>query len=166
MGNCPSIYFKSRKIIPFCIPKQKTRGGARDRNRTGTPFLARDFKSLVSTNFTTRAYRAPATSPGLQLRFGTSVLLNWRRGSESNRRRRLCRPLHNHFATPPCKANNKQTKKGKPTIKPSGFPHVWSGKRDSNSRPQPWQGCALPAELFPRERLRIMGNGAFCVNWQ
>ncbi len=25
----------------------------------------------------------------------------WRRGSGSNRRRRLCRPLHNHFATPP-----------------------------------------------------------------
>ena len=24
-----------------------------------------------------------------------------------------------------------------------------SGKRDSNSRPRPWQGCALPAELFP-----------------
>ena len=21
---------------------------------------------------------------------------------------------------------------------------IWSGKRDSNSRPQPWQGCALP----------------------
>ena len=27
---------------------------------------------------------------------------------------------------------------------------VWSGKRDSNSRPRPWQGRALPAELFPR----------------
>ena len=26
----------------------------------------------------------------------------------------------------------------------------WSGKRDSNSRPQPWQGCALPTELLPR----------------
>ena len=26
-----------------------------------------------------------------------------------------------------------------------------SGKRDSNSRPQPWQGCALPTELFPQE---------------
>ena len=25
-----------------------------------------------------------------------------------------------------------------------------SGKRGSNSRPQPWQGCALPTELFPR----------------
>ena len=23
-----------------------------------------------------------------------------------------------------------------------------SEKRDSNSRPQPWQGCALPTELF------------------
>ena len=29
--------------------------GARDRNRTGTLLPARDFKSLVSTNFTTRA---------------------------------------------------------------------------------------------------------------
>src|SRR6201996_9813775 len=27
---------------------------------------------------------------------------------------------------------------------------IWSGKRDSNSRPQPWQGCALPTELFPQ----------------
>jgi hypothetical protein len=27
--------------------------------------------------------------------------LYWRRGSESNRRPRLCRPLHNHSATPP-----------------------------------------------------------------
>ena len=25
-----------------------------------------------------------------------------------------------------------------------------SGKRDSDSRPQPWQGCALPTELFPQ----------------
>ena len=29
----------------------------------------------------------------------------------------------------------------------------WSGKRVSNSRPQPWQGCALPTELFPRRRI-------------
>ncbi len=36
-----------------------------------------------------------------------------------------------------------------------GLPEVlsenWSGKRDSNSRPRPWQGRALPTELFPRE---------------
>src|SRR6266566_5982457 len=29
-----------------------------------------------------------------------------------------------------------------------------SGKRDSNPRPQPWQGCALPTELFPRTNNR------------
>ena len=23
-------------------------------------------------------------------------------------------------------------------------PKIWSGRRDSNPRPQPWQGCALP----------------------
>ena len=28
-------------------------------------------------------------------------LIFWRRGSESNRRTRLCRPLHDHSATPP-----------------------------------------------------------------
>ncbi len=28
---------------------------------------------------------------------------------------------------------------------------LWqSGKRDSNPRHQPWQGCALPTELFPQ----------------
>ena len=26
-----------------------------------------------------------------------------------------------------------------------------SGKRDSNSRPRPWQGRALPTELFPQD---------------
>ncbi len=28
----------------------------------------------------------------------------------------------------------------------------WSGKRDSNPRPRPWQGRALPTELFPHYR--------------
>ncbi len=34
--------------------------------------------------------------------------------------------------------------------KPQISLRLWSGKRGSNSRPQPWQGCALPTELFPR----------------
>ena len=37
--------------------------------------------------------------------------------------------------------------------------HV-SGKRDSDPRPQPWQGCALPTELFPPIFLRNP-NGFF-----
>ncbi len=38
------------------------------------------------------------------------------------------------------------------TAQPSfvtALPPLKSGKRDSNPRPQPWQGCALPTELFP-----------------
>ena len=31
-----------------------------------------------------------------------------------------------------------------------------SGKRDSDPRPQPWQGCALPTELLPHLRSRIL----------
>ncbi len=30
------------------------------------------------------------------------------------------------------------------------MPLTWSGRRVSNSRPQPWQGCALPTELLPQ----------------
>jgi hypothetical protein len=33
--------------------------------------------------------------------------------------------------------------------RPQGRP-LWSGRPGSNRRPQPWQGCALPAELRPR----------------
>ena len=40
-----------------------------------------------------------------------------------------------------------------------------SGKRGSNSRPQPWQGCALPTELFPhllrkREIFALLNNSS------
>ena len=28
------------------------------------------------------------------------------------------------------------------------FKKIWSGKRDSNSRPPPWQGGALPLSYF------------------
>src|SRR3546814_5156931 len=45
-----------------------------------------------------------------------------------------------------------------------GFCQIWSGKRDSNSRPRPWQGRALPTELFPRRKR----NSTFTfgtVNW-
>ncbi len=38
----------------------------------------------------------------------------------------------------------------------------WSGKRDSNPRPQPWQGCALPTELFPLGDGKIAGKAGSC----
>jgi hypothetical protein len=52
-----------RGIAFLCNAASKKDGvksnGARDRNRTGTPVIheAADFKSDVSTNFTTRAQR-------------------------------------------------------------------------------------------------------------
>ena len=46
-------------------------------------------------------------------------------------------------------------RKDKKTPKDRGL-GIWSGKRDSNSRPQPWQGCALPTELFPQRELGIL----------
>jgi hypothetical protein len=46
---------------------------------------------------------------------------------------RICSPLPRLSANPPWRF-------GSPTP---------SGQRDSNSRPQPWQGCALPTELCP-----------------
>jgi hypothetical protein len=39
----------------------------------------------------------------------------------------------------------KQKAPGNPTLTClSSLRNVWSGRRDSNPRPQPWQGCALP----------------------
>ncbi len=93
----------------------------------------------------------------------------WRPGSESNRRTRLCRPLHNHSATWPSPSGSPGLLRVRPrmgslatfvqnnkTSADRGFAQdrckvrkLWSGKRGSNSRPQPWQGCALPTELFP-----------------
>ena len=41
---------------------------------------------------------------------------------------------------------------------PTSIGTLWSGKRDSNSRPRPWQGRALPTELFPQHWQRRSGK--------
>lgn len=38
------------------------------------------------------------------------------------------------------------------------FIEIWSGKRDSNPRPLPWQGNALPTELFPHNNTIILAS--------
>ena len=79
----------------------------------------------------------------------------WRRDPESNRARRICNPLHNRFAIAPKIQSKNFTKKGKRLLP---FFNIWSGKRVSNSRPQPWQGCALPTELFPHFKPQIIAQ--------
>ena len=89
----------------------------------------RDFKSLVSTNFTTRAgfqfneapkrkresalrfpfeFGAAEESRTLDLNLGKVALYQlsycrkfWRREPESNRPTRICNPVHNRFAIAP-----------------------------------------------------------------
>ena len=41
-----------------------------------------------------------------------------------------------------------------------------SGKRDSDPRPQPWQGCALPTELFPQTKSVDSANQFTYTNQQ
>src|SRR5471030_2832808 len=51
-------------------------------------------------------------------------------------------------------------------------PKNWSGRRVSNSRPQPWQGCALPTELLPhcRQQASIIEDTDWlsraCAEWR
>ena len=66
------FFHKIRSLI-FC--------GARGRTRTGTRVKSRGILSPLCL---------PISPPG-----------RWRLRPESNRRPRLCRPLHNHFATQP-----------------------------------------------------------------
>ena len=65
-----------------------------------------------------------------------------------------------------CRRAMVRAKRGRPMKRESVSrlsPGSWSGKRVSNSRPQPWQGCALPTELFPR-RLEIIALGSVVSN--
>ncbi len=134
-------------------------------------------------------------------RSGAFSRSTWRREPESNRPKRLCRPLHNRFAIAPkadCRdavrqATDFHSRTGSPSNKKGSVASpllgagdesrtrdlnlgkvalyqlsysrivlhlqrfadqhaarkIWSGRRVSNSRPQPWQGCALPTELLP-----------------
>ena len=61
---------------------------------------------------------------------------SWRRGSESNRRTRLCRPLHNHSATPPegrrpTGSDGPDAERGKPLE--GGFPRETGAAEESRT---------------------------------
>src|SRR5438445_6100037 len=56
----------------------------------------------------------------------------WRRGSESNRRPRLCRPLHDHSATPPYARDQKQRRISKRAVPRNSGAGDESRTRDLN----------------------------------
>ena len=151
---------------------QKRSCSARSGDRTHMMSPSRDFKSLASTSFAIRArghgarrMRQTKIPAGAGISIWRSICTaSWRPRSELNRRTRLCRPLHNHSATRPddvriVPIDSFLSILSYPATECGGWKSRspadgasskrWSGKRDSNSRPQPWQGCALPTELFP-----------------
>ncbi len=107
---------------------------------------ARGFEPLTSS---VSGKRSP---PELSARSSDSVRVS-RRGPELNRCTGFCRPLPNHSATPPKRlaghaGPQRSLRDGR---KRSPRDRLrWSGRRDSNPRPPPWQGGALPAEPRPR----------------
>ncbi len=129
-GSNPYAPVKGRRILsPLRLPVSPS-------GRMRRPGIMCSWRSLPATN-----NEAPAR-PGLHR--------VWRRDPESNRAGRICNPLHNRFAIAPHAGLRHIVARKKEA---RGFllsTSIWSGKGGSNSRPQPWQGCALPTELFPR----------------
>ncbi len=103
------------------------------------PIPCMGFRLVGATGFepVTSAVSRQRSAAELSARDGHCIPPRRRR--ESNPGRGFCRPLPHHSATSP-----------RPQSAMGGRNRPSSGRPDSNRRPQPWQGCALPAELRPR----------------
>ena len=110
---------KTKRSVTARLP---TFSSVRDEIRTHTSQRPLPPQSSVSTNSTTRTY-------GI-----SSLILVPRTGLEP-----ACLSTH---APETCASTNSAT------WAYTTERYRWSEKRDSNPRPQPWQGCALPTELF------------------
>ena len=95
----------------------------------------------------------------------------WRRRPDSNRRIRVLQtPPLDHLGTSPellgCPSRIRTSVHGSkvrcPTTRRRGKDprREWSGRRDSNPRPSPWQGDALPTEPLPLDLRPTRMGGA------
>ena len=87
--------------------------------------------------------------------------LNWHPPRDSNPNERFWRPLCCHYIRETLFGGKQRSRTPSPLREPSfqgwsahqraciTFRIIWSGQRDSNSRHLPWQGSALPTELYP-----------------
>ena len=94
--------------------------------------LNRGFADLPLNHLGTSP-RSPLTGSG-----------GWLALEDSNLGSRIQSPLSYHW-TKGHRASRRRRPAG-PTVRRT---RSWSGRRGSNPRPQPWQGCALPTELLP-----------------
>ena len=71
----------------------------------------------------------------------------------STRTKAANRRLHNREIESYVHPNTSANQSNKKAVNFSTAVFTWSGQRDSNPRPSPWQGDALPAEPCPHVRL-------------
>jgi hypothetical protein len=133
--------------------------GARSRNRTGTTLRSADFKSDASTSFAIRAGRQVRRLAGSS-----------RCAHRFDPLPHACGADRRGGQTADCTSAYASNEKGPVSraliVKPALPASNWSGIRDSNSRPQPWQGCALPTELIPHVTLENSANRTFSDVWR
>ena len=94
--------------------------------------------------------------PGIFRRKCSSVMNTNKKADHNRSAFNLCprRELNPHGRCGPqdfksCVSTSSTTRAPK-KILPKDWEEILSGRRGSNPRPQPWQGCALPTELLPR----------------
>jgi hypothetical protein len=123
-NSCRMTELPSRQRSGVHYRGRETGGGGR--NRTGVDgFAGRCMTTLPPRRTLAADTLRPLRTAALEIKNQTCRSIEYTAGSDH------------------CSA--RQTK-GKLRL-PFEF---WSGRRVSNSRPQPWQGCALPTELLPR----------------
>ena len=137
------LFTKRRILSPLCLPISPSRHKARTHCQTKKPPIV--GRPCVKPTVIVKALQKPKSNGGagrsrtdllgFAIRYITALL---------PRRTDLITAIT-------CRRAN--TLRTIPTKKDSILkccPLNWSGRRVSNSRPQPWQGCALPTELLPR----------------
>ena len=134
--------------------------GAQDETRTHTTFRPLPPQSSVYTNFTTCA-KALCCIGASKRETSTILAIPHQAMYSARNRTRTCTWLNTRTWNERVyqfrhsgidRALRKKMQNGRSA--PGSFE---SGKRDSNPRPRPWQGRALPTELFPQKWL--------CAGW-
>jgi hypothetical protein len=91
-------WFRLRQSARFLLHREFTEERQMKTKVSSTLMLGHWPQSWLQRRFQTEIKTTHCG--GLTMDYVVS-LLKWRRGPESNRSTRLCRPLHNRFATPP-----------------------------------------------------------------
>jgi len=112
---------------------------------------SRRYKQLSEPNVFTKIllFQPPLSVAGCKGNISFSMLFRFEQ-QKKRLRTFLKEPLRKYPGrdlNPHARFGAKDFKSFVATVSPPGH---WSGRRDSNSRPRPWQGRALPTELLPQ----------------